>query len=71
VTLPPAEYAEAWDVLVDTGGDVDDREALKAGATVPLHERSTLVLREHAAAEEEVDHSVAASLAAHTGAEPA
>jgi glycogen operon protein len=71
VTLPPAEYAEAWDVLVDTGGDVDDREALKAGATVPLHERSTLVLREHAAAEEEVDHSVAASLAAQTGAEPA
>jgi glycogen operon protein len=71
VTLPPPEYADAWDVLIDTAGSADDREPFKAGMTVPLGERSTLVLREHHEREEGTDHSVAASLAAQTGAEPA
>ncbi|HEY6932626.1 MAG TPA: glycogen debranching protein GlgX [Marmoricola sp.] len=71
VTLPPAEYAEAWDVLIDTGGPVEDRGPCKAGTKVPLHERSTLVLRQHLEPEEEADPSVAASLVAQTGVEPA
>ncbi|HET8603739.1 MAG TPA: glycogen debranching protein GlgX [Marmoricola sp.] len=71
VTLPPAEYAEEWDVVIDTGASVDDRSPCKAGSTVPLHERSTLVLRQHQQVEEEVDHSVAASVAAQTGNDPA
>ncbi len=71
VTLPPAEYAEAWDVLIDTGGVADDRGTCPAGSTLPLGERSTLVLREHAAvvAAEESDKSVSASLSAATGTE--
>jgi glycogen operon protein len=71
VTLPAAEYAEVWDVLVDTGGSADGRDPCKAGTRVPMTERSTLVLREHLDPGDEVDHSVAASLIAQAGAEPA
>ncbi|CAB4690643.1 MAG: glycogen debranching protein GlgX [Actinobacteria bacterium] len=66
VTLPPDEYAEAWDVVVDTGGNADEREPLAAGASLQVAHRSVLVLREHSAPEAEPDHSVAASVAAHT-----
>ncbi|NYE35262.1 glycogen operon protein [Nocardioides cavernae] len=70
VTLPPAEYAEAWDVLIDTGGVADERGTVAAGATVPMGERSTLVLREHVEPEpEETDRSVSASLSTATGTE--
>jgi isoamylase len=70
VTLPPAEYAEAWDVLIDTGGVADDRGRCEAGTTLPMGERSTLVLREHVApVPEETDRSVAASLSTPTGTE--
>jgi glycogen operon protein len=62
VTLPPAEYAEAWDLVIDTGGSASD-DAHPAGTTVPLAERSTLVLREHAPAATVPDDSVAASVA--------
>jgi len=64
VTLPPAEYAEAWDVLIDTAGSADGRDPCKAGSKVALGDRSTLVLRQHIDTEEGPDHSVAASLAA-------
>jgi glycogen operon protein len=65
VTLPPAEYADAWDVLIDTGGVADDRGRCAAGTTLPLGERATLVLRQRVAPEpEETDRSVAASLSA-------
>ncbi|HEU5007948.1 MAG TPA: glycogen debranching protein GlgX [Jatrophihabitantaceae bacterium] len=64
VTLPPAEYAEAWDGLIDTAGSADGRDPCKAGSKVALGDRSTLVLRQHIDTEEGPDHSVAASLAA-------
>ena len=64
VTLPPDEYADAWDVVIDTGGAADDAETHAAGATLALETRSLIVLREHAEQEAEPDHSVAASLAA-------
>ena len=63
VTLPPDEYADAWDVVVDTGGSVDDQTALAAGSTCSMESRSLIVLREHREPEAEVDHSVAASVA--------
>jgi glycogen operon protein len=64
VTLPPAEYAESWDIVIDTGGTPDDVEVLKAGATATLRENSVLVLREYLPPTVEPDHSVAASVAA-------
>ena len=64
VTLPPTEYAEAWDVVVDTGGVADNGRSYQAGDSVKLEQRSLLVLREFKEPEREPDHSVAASLAA-------
>jgi isoamylase len=64
VTLPPAEYADAWDVVIDTGGTPDEVEVLPAGSTLTIREDSVLVLREYVAATVEPDHSVAASVAA-------
>jgi glycogen operon protein len=66
VTLPPEEYAAAWDVVVDTAGNVDEKTPYAAGATLPLEHRSVVVLREHMEPEAEPDHSVAASLAAQS-----
>ena len=73
VTLPPDEYAAAWDVIIDTGGSADTDATHAAGSTLSLSTHSLVVLREHAEPEQEVDHSVAASLAslADTGAEDA
>ncbi|HEY0643232.1 MAG TPA: glycogen debranching enzyme, partial [Nocardioides sp.] len=67
LTLPPEEYAAAWDVVIDTGGDADADATLQAGATFELPTHSLVVLREHAEAESSPDHSVAASLAARSG----
>jgi len=64
ITLPPAEYAEGWDVVVYTGGDADSSATLEAGGTFDLSTRSVLVLQEHQEPEAEPDHSVAASVAA-------
>ncbi|MCD4536585.1 glycogen debranching protein GlgX [Nocardioides sp. cx-169] len=64
VTLPPEEYAAAWDVVIDTAGGVDDQTAYQAGEKLALEHRSLIVLREHLEPEDEPDHSVAASLAA-------
>ena len=63
VTLPPDEYADAWDVVVDTGGSADEQPAYAAGSTYSMTSRSVLVLREHREPEAEPDHSVAASVA--------
>ncbi|WP_028653186.1 glycogen debranching protein GlgX [Nocardioides halotolerans] len=64
VTLPPAEYAESWDVYIDTGGTPDEVESLPAGSQLPMKANSVLVLREYAPPATEPDHSVAASVAA-------
>jgi isoamylase len=60
--LPPDEYAAAWDVVIDTGADDPDR-TYAAAETVPLAERSVVVLREHTDPEPEPDLSAAASVA--------
>ena len=64
ITLPPAEYAESWDVCIDTGGTPDEAKPLLAGAQVALKDNSVLVLREGQPPASEADHSVAASVAA-------
>jgi glycogen operon protein len=66
VTLPPEEYAKAWDVVIDTSGVASSTTGLEAGATLALDSRTVVVLQEHAEAEPEPDHSVAASVAALT-----
>jgi glycogen operon protein len=45
-TLPPAEYAEGWTVVVDTAelGDVEPLQ-VKNGEKVTLQARSTIVLQ--------------------------
>ncbi|MCW2766743.1 MAG: isoamylase, partial [Nocardioides sp.] len=66
VTLPPDEYADAWDVVIDTGGTADEEQGLAPGSTLHLEHRSLVVLREHSEPEAAPDHSVAASVAALT-----
>src|SRR4029079_4926369 len=43
ITLPPAEYAESWDVVIDTGGTPDAVEVLPAGSRFAMKESSVLV----------------------------
>ncbi len=64
VTLPPEEYAAAWDVAIDTGGTVDAAAVHAAGSTITMTGRSLLVLREHTAPETTPDSSAAASVKA-------
>jgi isoamylase len=64
LTLPPEEYAAAWDVVINTGGQAEAATALPAGGTFRLENRSLLVLQEHSEPEAEPDLSVAASVAA-------
>jgi glycogen operon protein len=64
LTLPPEEYAAAWQVEIDTAGAVRADDALVAGSTSMLGGRSVLVLRERTAAVATPDSSVAASVAA-------
>ncbi|WP_244932357.1 glycogen debranching protein GlgX [Nocardioides sp. W7] len=66
VTLPPAEYSDAWDVIIDTAGSADDDGTFEAGAVLQLGHRSLVVLREHRAPVVEPDLSVAASVAAQS-----
>ncbi|MCY7396843.1 MAG: glycogen debranching protein GlgX [Nocardioides sp.] len=66
VTLPPEEYAAAWDVVIDTGGNPDDDPTVSAGGTIHMEHRSLVVLIEHSEPEAEPDHSVAASVAAQS-----
>ena len=68
VTLPPTEYAESWDIVIDTGGRPDEVEVLKAGSAITMREHSVLVLREYLPPAVEPDHSVAASVASSVAA---
>jgi glycogen operon protein len=68
LALPPAEFSPAWNVIVNTGGVVDEEQALPAGTRFVVEERSTVVLREHHEPEAtDVDRSVASSLAPAEG----
>ncbi|MCU1550145.1 MAG: glycogen debranching enzyme GlgX [Glaciihabitans sp.] len=61
-TLPPEEYSDIWEIVVDTAGASADSEPRDAGATIAVEPKSLMVLRAHVPAEVEADHSVAASL---------
>jgi len=60
--LPPDEYSENWEVVVDTAGIAVSTDPVAAGSTLTAHARSTLVLRAHVEAAPEFDSAVAASL---------
>ncbi len=62
LTLPPEEYAPAWDVVINTGGVT--AAALPAGSSFHMEHRSLLVLQQHSVPEAAPDSSVAASVAA-------
>ncbi|NYE95219.1 glycogen operon protein [Psychromicrobium silvestre] len=61
-TLPVAEYAEHWDLLIDTAGSQPVTDAVAAGAALTVQSRSLVVLRAHDESASSPDHSVAASL---------
>jgi isoamylase len=65
--IPDVEYSPRWDILVDTAGERADVEDIDPGSSVMVQAKALLVLIEHHAPTAEVDHSVAASLAAAGG----
>jgi isoamylase len=70
-TLPTAEYASAWDVVISTAGEEAGGKPLQAGETLKLPAKSLAVLRAYTEPEAEPEVSVSASLAvlAGTGSE--
>jgi glycogen operon protein len=62
-TLPDPEFSPRWDVLVDTAGKHANTHPVDPGDVLGVGAKSLMVLCEHEAADAEVDHSVAASLA--------
>jgi len=68
-TVPGAEEGARWDIIVDTGGDRADSPPLDGGSALTLLPKSLSVLRDHENDEPDLDHSVAASLAALTGSD--
>ncbi|WP_159501290.1 glycogen debranching protein GlgX [Microbacterium sp. 18062] len=62
-SLPDVKFSPRWDVLVDTAGHRANTEPIDPGGTLAVASKSLMVLCEHHAADVEVDHSVAASLA--------
>ncbi len=65
-TIPADEYSPRWAILIDTSGSLADTEPLVSGHSIAVEPKSLLVLVEHEEVEPDVDHSVAASLAALT-----
>ncbi len=61
-TVPSEEYGTAWDEVIDTAGKFADTAAIPAGVTITVEGKSMVVLRAHSEIED-LDHSVAASLA--------
>ncbi len=64
--IPTADYAPTWDAIIDTSGTNTDSGPLRGGDVLTLIGKSLVVLTEHVEAEPDVDHSVAASIAALT-----
>ncbi len=61
-TIPSEEYGAAWDEVIDTAGKYADSDKIPAGAAISIEAKSMVVLRAHSQVED-LDHSVAASLA--------
>jgi glycogen operon protein len=66
--VPVVEYSPDWEVVIDTAGERADSALVRPGDVVRLAAKSLILLSEHPRVEREVDHSVAASLAALAGA---
>ncbi len=66
LVFPPSEYAEAWDVVIDTSAQEERQGPIKAGDKGRIAARTVAVLREHVPPVEH-DYSVSASIAAATG----
>jgi glycogen operon protein len=64
LTLPPEEYAAAWDIVIDTGEVRRRKGPIRAGVRSKVAGRSVLVLREHTAPVAARASSAAASVAA-------
>ena len=64
VTLPPDEYADEWEIEIDTGGSLEDDKPRAAGSTFTMDSRSVVVLRQYTSPDVEPDVSAAASVAA-------
>ncbi len=65
-TIPTGGGDLEWEVIIDTAGRVDEEPRVAGGSALPLAAKSVVVLRDYREAETEIDHSVAASLAALT-----
>ena len=63
VELPPQEYADAWDVVVDTAADGPASDPLPAASTRTIDGHSVLVLMQHRPVTAEPQLSAAASVA--------
>ncbi|MGW9403192.1 glycogen debranching protein GlgX [Arthrobacter sp. NPDC055585] len=68
VNLPPQEYGDLWDQVIDTAGEGADGDPVSSDGKLQVAAKSMVVLRVHPQEEEVHDHSVAASLAALAGA---
>ncbi|AUG30759.1 MULTISPECIES: glycogen debranching protein GlgX [Microbacterium] len=65
-TIPRAEFSPKWEIVVDTTGQLTDTYPRNGGEAIELAGRSLIVLRDYQEEKPDVDHSVAASLAALT-----
>ena len=57
VTLPPDEYADAWEAVIDTGASAEDDSSRPAGSTFTMETRSVVVLKQYTPPEVEPDLS--------------
>ena len=55
VTLPPDEYADAWEAVIDTGAAAEDDSSRPAGSTFTMETRSVVVLKQYTPPEVEPD----------------
>jgi isoamylase len=69
-TLPPAEYADTWEQVIDTAARRTDLRIFGADGTVGLAAKSVVVLRASTPAAAQEDYSVEASLAAASRSDP-
>lgn len=63
-TIPEVEFSPVWDLIIDTAGELAGGDPLQPGATVTVQPKSLVLLREHTEVVAEIDHTVAASVAA-------